>query len=94
MAAVKGLLTSIGEAVETLSELTAFEVKFVLAFDPATGHHWYLVNPWGPEDPEDWPFHALRQGCETTLEAAIEALAAATVRALPESGFSRKRKAL
>lgn len=92
MGAVKGLMDDVREAVETLTELEAFEVKYVLAYDPATGHNWFVVNPWGPEDPEDWSFHALRSGAAKSMAEAVRQLAAAVVRELPDSGFAQQHQ--
>lgn len=91
MGAMKGLVAEIRDAVETLAELAAWEVKFVLAYEPGAGYHWFVVNPWGPEEAEDWTFHALRQGCAPAMEAAVEQLAAAVVKEFPDSAFALSR---
>jgi hypothetical protein len=62
---------------DILTELANNGVKYVLTFQPSSGYHWYLVNPWGPEEQEDWIFHALKTGVQITFEDAVEALGAA-----------------
>lgn len=84
-----GVQSGAGATLEALAEEG---IRFVLTFEPGVGYRWYLPNPWGPEDQEDWIFHALRHGGhDSSLEAAVEQLATGVRLQFPESKFALRR---
>lgn len=90
MGAVKEAVADLSTAAVTLAELTSSDIRFVLTFEPGAGYRWYLPNPWGPSEQEDWIFHALRSGGHSSsLEATIEQLATAARLEFPDSDFAK-----
>lgn len=91
MGAVREQVVGLGEATFTLVELHNGGVNFVLVADGSEGYCWYLPNPDGPAEQEDWVFHALRHGKASSLEEAVNQLASAAVREFPDSSFGQMR---
>lgn len=80
-----------GEAGFQLVELHNGGIQFALLAAADDGYWWYLPNPDGPAEQEDWVFHALKSGHASSLEEAVTQLCAAAKVLHPESDFARSR---
>jgi hypothetical protein len=82
-------ITPVTPATDRLIQLHNGGVDFVLLGDGAAGYRWYLPNPDGPEEVEDWIFHALKHGSSHSLPEAVDALATAAAARFPDSAFAK-----
>lgn len=89
MAAVKEMAIGIGEAGFKLVELLNGGINFVLLGDGSNGYCWYLPNPDGPEEQEDWVFHALRKGRASSFVEAVDDLCKSAQALWPESDYAK-----
>lgn len=76
-------------AAKHLVSLHESGIDFALLADGKAGYCWYLPNPDGPEEQEDWVFHALRHGRAGSFPEAVRQLRNAAAELHPHS-FSAK----
>lgn len=79
-------------SAQVLVDLYEGGIDFVLSGDGKAGFCWYLPNPDGPEEQEDWIFHALRHGRAPSLNEAVRQLRDAAIELHPHAQYAKRTK--